>query len=46
MIELALKPHERLEALIKYSRPIGIDKRKRAFVVTRKVCLPFNYVRN
>uniref|UniRef100_A0AC35FG89 Uncharacterized protein n=1 Tax=Panagrolaimus sp. PS1159 TaxID=55785 RepID=A0AC35FG89_9BILA len=36
MTELSLPPKDRLMALLKYSRPIGIDKRKRAFVVTRK----------
>jgi hypothetical protein len=39
MLELRLKPKERLAALIKYSRPIGTDKQKRGFVVTRKVSL-------
>uniref|UniRef100_A0AC34GER1 Ion transport domain-containing protein n=1 Tax=Panagrolaimus sp. ES5 TaxID=591445 RepID=A0AC34GER1_9BILA len=36
MTELSLPPKDRLMALLKYSRPIGIDKQKRAFVVTRK----------
>src|SRR5690606_39232826 len=36
MLELSLPPKERLMALLKYSRPIGTDKRKRAFVVTRR----------
>lgn len=35
MTELSLPPKDRLMALLKYSRPIGTDKRKRAFVVTR-----------
>jgi len=37
MIELSINPKERLMALLKYSRPIGTDKRKRAFVVTKKI---------
>uniref|UniRef100_A0A1I7SHT8 Ion_trans domain-containing protein n=4 Tax=Bursaphelenchus xylophilus TaxID=6326 RepID=A0A1I7SHT8_BURXY len=36
MLELSLQPAERLMALLKYSRPIGTDKRRRAFVVNRK----------
>uniref|UniRef100_A0A914YX26 Ion transport domain-containing protein n=1 Tax=Panagrolaimus superbus TaxID=310955 RepID=A0A914YX26_9BILA len=36
MTELSHSPQDRLMALLKYSRPIGTDKRKRAFVVTRK----------
>ena len=39
MLELSLPPKDRLMALLKYSRPIGTDKRKRAFVVTRKTDL-------
>ncbi|VDN05297.1 unnamed protein product [Thelazia callipaeda] len=41
MIELSLKPSARLSALLKYSRPIGTDKRKRAFVVVRKTTVFF-----
>ncbi|KAH7718990.1 OCR-2 protein [Aphelenchoides avenae] len=37
MLELSMNPKDRLMALLKYSRPIGTDKRKRAFVVSRKV---------
>ncbi|CAD5218123.1 unnamed protein product [Bursaphelenchus okinawaensis] len=37
MLELSLKPNDRLMALLKYSRPIGTDKRRRAFVVNRKI---------
>jgi hypothetical protein len=37
MLELSLQPKDRLMALLKYSRPIGTDKRRRAFVVSRKV---------
>ncbi|KAI6216081.1 Transient receptor potential cation channel subfamily V member 6 [Aphelenchoides besseyi] len=37
MLELSLQPKDRLMALLKYSRPIGTDKRKRAFVVSRKI---------
>ncbi|MFH4977998.1 hypothetical protein AB6A40_004707 [Gnathostoma spinigerum] len=37
MLELSLKPSDRLIALLKYSRPIGTDKTKRAFVVARKI---------
>ncbi|KAI6216082.1 Transient receptor potential cation channel subfamily V member 6 [Aphelenchoides besseyi] len=36
MLELSLQPKDRLMALLKYSRPIGIDKRRRAFVLSRK----------
>ncbi|CAD5218107.1 unnamed protein product [Bursaphelenchus okinawaensis] len=36
MLELSLQPADRLMALLKYSRPIGTDKRRRAFVVNRK----------
>uniref|UniRef100_A0AC34R189 Ion transport domain-containing protein n=1 Tax=Panagrolaimus sp. JU765 TaxID=591449 RepID=A0AC34R189_9BILA len=36
MQELSLPPKDRLMALLKYSRPIGTNKKKRAFVVTRK----------
>ncbi|KAI6177883.1 Ion-trans domain-containing protein [Aphelenchoides bicaudatus] len=37
MLELSLPPKERLMALLKYSRPIGANKRRRAFVATRKI---------
>lgn len=37
MLELSIHPKKRLMALMGYSRPIGTDKTKRAFVVTRKV---------
>jgi hypothetical protein len=37
MIELSINPKARLMAMLGYSRPIGTDKRKRAFVVSRKV---------
>jgi len=37
MIELSTSPKARLMALLEYSRPIGTDKRKRAFVVNKKV---------
>ena len=37
MLELSLQPKDRHIALLKYSRPIGTDKRRRAFVVSRKV---------
>ncbi|CAD5224447.1 unnamed protein product [Bursaphelenchus xylophilus] len=37
MLELSLTPKDRLMALLKYSRPIGTDKRRRAFVVNRKI---------
>ncbi|KAI6226461.1 Transient receptor potential cation channel subfamily V member 6 [Aphelenchoides fujianensis] len=37
MLELSLQPKDRLMALLKYSRPIGTDKRRRAFVVSRKI---------
>uniref|UniRef100_A0A914UT89 Ion transport domain-containing protein n=1 Tax=Plectus sambesii TaxID=2011161 RepID=A0A914UT89_9BILA len=36
MLEQNLKPRDRLIALLKYSRPIGTDKTKRAFVVRRR----------
>lgn len=36
LLELSLNPKDRLMYLLKYSRPIGTDKKKRAFVVTRK----------
>jgi hypothetical protein len=36
MIELSINPRARLMSLLEYSRPIGTDKRKRAFVVSRK----------
>uniref|UniRef100_A0A7E4VGL2 Ion_trans domain-containing protein n=1 Tax=Panagrellus redivivus TaxID=6233 RepID=A0A7E4VGL2_PANRE len=36
MTELSLPPKDRLMSLLKYSRPIGTDKRKRAFVVTNR----------
>ncbi|CAG9540766.1 unnamed protein product [Cercopithifilaria johnstoni] len=36
MLEFSMNPKSRLSALLKYSRPIGIDKRERAFVVVRK----------
>uniref|UniRef100_A0A0K0FJE3 Nanchung (inferred by orthology to a D. melanogaster protein) n=1 Tax=Strongyloides venezuelensis TaxID=75913 RepID=A0A0K0FJE3_STRVS len=35
-LETSLSPKERLLALLKYSRPIGTDKKKRAFVVNKK----------
>lgn len=41
MLELSISPEKRLMALLKYSRPIGTDKRKRAFVVTQKVYFLF-----
>ncbi|KAL3104590.1 hypothetical protein niasHT_022301 [Heterodera trifolii] len=37
MIELSIHPKKRLMALLGYSRPIGTNKRKRAFVVSRKI---------
>ncbi|VDD85581.1 unnamed protein product [Enterobius vermicularis] len=37
MLELSLKPKERLTALLKYSRPIGTEKERRAFVIVRKI---------
>uniref|UniRef100_A0A183BPV9 Ion_trans domain-containing protein n=1 Tax=Globodera pallida TaxID=36090 RepID=A0A183BPV9_GLOPA len=37
MIELSINPKKRLMALLQYSRPIGTNKRKRAFVVSRKI---------
>ena len=37
MMELSISPKTRLLSLLKYSRPIGTDKKKRAFVVSRKV---------
>uniref|UniRef100_A0A158Q850 ANK_REP_REGION domain-containing protein n=1 Tax=Elaeophora elaphi TaxID=1147741 RepID=A0A158Q850_9BILA len=36
MLEFSLNPKARLNALLKYSRPIGTNKRERAFVVIRK----------
>lgn len=36
MIELSINPKARLMAMLGYSRPIGTDKRKRAFVVSKK----------
>uniref|UniRef100_A0AC34RAT9 Uncharacterized protein n=1 Tax=Panagrolaimus sp. JU765 TaxID=591449 RepID=A0AC34RAT9_9BILA len=36
LLELSIPPKERLMALLKYSRPIGVDKKKRGFVVTKK----------
>ncbi|KAM3717471.1 Transient receptor potential cation channel subfamily V member [Dirofilaria immitis] len=36
MLEFSLRPKARLNALLKYSRPIGTNKRERAFVVVRK----------
>uniref|UniRef100_A0A914CEB3 Uncharacterized protein n=1 Tax=Acrobeloides nanus TaxID=290746 RepID=A0A914CEB3_9BILA len=36
LLELALNPRDRLIALMKYSKPIGTNKKKRAFVVNRK----------
>ncbi|VDN07290.1 unnamed protein product [Thelazia callipaeda] len=36
LLELSLKPKERLSAMLKYSRPIGTDKTKRSFVVAKK----------
>uniref|UniRef100_A0A913HGR3 ANK_REP_REGION domain-containing protein n=1 Tax=Strongyloides stercoralis TaxID=6248 RepID=A0A913HGR3_STRER len=35
-LETSLSPKERLLAMLKYSRPIGTDKKKRAFVVNKK----------
>uniref|UniRef100_A0A915ENC0 Ion transport domain-containing protein n=1 Tax=Ditylenchus dipsaci TaxID=166011 RepID=A0A915ENC0_9BILA len=37
MVELSISPKSRLIALLNYSRPIGTDKRKRSFVVSRKI---------
>uniref|UniRef100_A0A1I8A9C2 Transposase n=1 Tax=Steinernema glaseri TaxID=37863 RepID=A0A1I8A9C2_9BILA len=37
MLEQSLKPHERLMAMLKYSRPIRADKTRRAFVVRQRV---------
>lgn len=37
MIELSTSPRARLMALLEYSRPIGTNKNKRAFVVNKKV---------
>uniref|UniRef100_A0A0N5AF80 ANK_REP_REGION domain-containing protein n=1 Tax=Syphacia muris TaxID=451379 RepID=A0A0N5AF80_9BILA len=39
MLELSLKPKDRLTALLKYSKPIGTDKERRAFVVVRKTVI-------
>ncbi|VDN94168.1 unnamed protein product [Brugia pahangi] len=36
MLEFSLNPKARLNALLKYSRPIGTNKQERAFVVVRK----------
>uniref|UniRef100_A0A914C6L6 Uncharacterized protein n=1 Tax=Acrobeloides nanus TaxID=290746 RepID=A0A914C6L6_9BILA len=36
LLELSLSPRERLTALLKYSRPVGTNKKKRAFIATRK----------
>uniref|UniRef100_A0A1I7ZQ96 ANK_REP_REGION domain-containing protein n=1 Tax=Steinernema glaseri TaxID=37863 RepID=A0A1I7ZQ96_9BILA len=36
MLELSLKPKDRMSAMLRYSRPIGTDKRRRAFMVSRK----------
>uniref|UniRef100_A0A8R1Y174 ANK_REP_REGION domain-containing protein n=2 Tax=Onchocerca volvulus TaxID=6282 RepID=A0A8R1Y174_ONCVO len=36
MLEFSLRPKARLNALLKYSRPIGTNKRERAFVIVRK----------
>ncbi|KAF7637257.1 hypothetical protein Mgra_00003224 [Meloidogyne graminicola] len=37
MIELSTSPRARLMALLEYSRPIGTNKNKRAFVVNKKI---------
>ncbi|KAI1708286.1 transient receptor potential cation channel subfamily V member 6 [Ditylenchus destructor] len=37
MLELSVSRKQRLIALLQYSRPIGTDKTRRAFVVTRKI---------
>lgn len=36
MLELSLSPRERLMHLLKYSRPTGVNKRIRSYVVNRK----------
>ncbi|KAK0416395.1 hypothetical protein QR680_012460 [Steinernema hermaphroditum] len=37
MLEQSLKPHDRLVAMLNYSRPIRADKTRRAFVVRQRV---------
>ncbi|VDL82950.1 unnamed protein product [Nippostrongylus brasiliensis] len=37
MLELSLSPKERLMHLLKYSRPTGMNKRIRSYVVSRKI---------
>ncbi|VDK48157.1 unnamed protein product [Anisakis simplex] len=37
MVELSMKPEDRLHALIQYSRPMQDDKTRRAFIVTKKI---------
>ncbi|KIH59928.1 hypothetical protein ANCDUO_09826 [Ancylostoma duodenale] len=39
MLELSLSPQERLMHLLKYSRPTGVNKRIRSYVVNKKVGL-------
>lgn len=39
MLELSLSPEERLMHLLKYSRPTGVNKRIRSYVVNKKVGL-------
>uniref|UniRef100_A0A1I7XN72 IBB domain-containing protein n=1 Tax=Heterorhabditis bacteriophora TaxID=37862 RepID=A0A1I7XN72_HETBA len=36
MLELSLSPHDRLLHLLKYSRPTGMNKRIRSYVVNKK----------
>ena len=37
MLELSLSPKDRLNYLLKYSRPIGTNKKTRSLIVNRKV---------
>ncbi|VDN30500.1 unnamed protein product [Cylicostephanus goldi] len=37
MLELSLSPQERLMHLLKYSRPTGVNKRVRSYVVSKKI---------
>lgn len=44
MLEQSCSPKERLLALLKYSRPIGTDKNKRAFVVRKRQTVTDQYI--
>ncbi|KFD56154.1 LOW QUALITY PROTEIN: hypothetical protein M514_02932 [Trichuris suis] len=40
MLEQSINPKQRLAALLKYSRPMGIDRKRRAFVVRMRISKP------